>query len=288
MWNFQFAQAKACLRPYAVSALSVALLGMAALVVVAWAHYVLHPRWRIARRRLVALGPHRPTELMSFLDGLVAAAGLARPPRFWIALNRSKAQAVAFGTGRSHHIQLNAGLLGLFYDEPKRDQFAAVVLHELAHVRNRDIGYTYATIAVWRAFLIIAVLPFLALRVLPTVIGQPGGWAVAPMALKAFQPQGAWSMAALAALVFLTYYSILRARETQADITPPPSAIPGRWTSICNTAERGAGPCCDAIPSRTPVAAPWPARSNSAGASCPWCFSPAWRSPRSGTHSAAC
>ena len=219
LWNFQFGQAKACLRPYAVSALSTALLGVAALVLLAWAHYVLHPRWRIARRRLVALGPHGPAELMSFLDGLVTAAGLTRPPKFWIALHRSKAQAVAFGTSRSNHIQLNASLLGLFYDESKRDRFAAVVLHELAHVRNRDIGYTYATIAVWRAFLIVSVLPFLALRVLPTVIGQPGGWAIAPMTLKAFQPQAAWSMAALAILVFLTYYSVLRTRETQADIT---------------------------------------------------------------------
>ncbi len=219
VWAWQFGQAKACLRPYALSALSLALLGMAALIALAAAHYVLHPRWRIRRRRLVALGPAGPAELTSFLDTLVTTAGLARPPRFWIAVNRPRAQAVAFGTGRRNHIQLNDGLIGLFYDPARRAQFAAVVLHELAHVRNRDIGYTYATIAVWRAFIVVGLLPYLALRVLPTLLGRPRGWTLAPMSLQGFQPQAAFSMAALAALVFLTYYSILRARETQADLT---------------------------------------------------------------------
>ena len=40
------------------------------------------------------------------------------------------------------------------------EAFRAVVRHELAHIRNRDVDLTYFTISLWHAFLLGAVLPF--------------------------------------------------------------------------------------------------------------------------------
>jgi len=41
--------------------------------------------------------------------------------------------------------------------------FRAVVLHELAHVRNRDIDITYATVAIWRIHLVLVSAAYLVL-----------------------------------------------------------------------------------------------------------------------------
>ena len=47
-------------------------------------------------------------------------------------------------------------------DTAGTDRFRAVVLHELAHLRNGGVDVTYATIALWRMFLVLALLPDLA------------------------------------------------------------------------------------------------------------------------------
>ena len=45
-----------------------------------------------------------------------------------------------------------------FYtDQPA---FRAVLLHELAHLRNGDVDKTYLTLAIWRAFVAGALIPF--------------------------------------------------------------------------------------------------------------------------------
>ena len=80
--------------------------------------------------------------------------------------------------------------------------FRAVVRHELAHIRNRDVGITYFTIAVWYAFLLVAVLPFLV-----TLLDDSDTLTNVTARL-----------AVLALLVYLTRNAVLRSREVYADL----------------------------------------------------------------------
>jgi hypothetical protein len=99
-------------------------------------------------------------------------------------------------------------------DEPK---FRAIVRHELAHLRNRDVDKAYLTIAIWWAFVVVAVVPMLLLVGQPFLLygpsawhvwGVPGSWAATGYVLG--------SLMVLTALVYLTRNAILRVRETHA------------------------------------------------------------------------
>ncbi|MFF4243622.1 M48 family metalloprotease [Streptomyces sp. NPDC001822] len=112
--------------------------------------------------------------LRPLLDELVATAGLARPPRFVVASAAVTASAVVFGRWRRPTIRLDGGLVAT--SDTQRDRFRAVVLHELAHVRNGDVGVTYFTVALWRVFL-TSVLPLWTAMGLGTLFftGTPEG-----------------------------------------------------------------------------------------------------------------
>ena len=51
-------------------------------------------------------------------------------------------------------------MVALAYTDP--EAVRAIVLHELSHIRNRDVDQTYFTMALWYAFLLVAVIPLLA------------------------------------------------------------------------------------------------------------------------------
>jgi Zn-dependent protease with chaperone function len=76
------------------------------------------------------------------------------------------------------------------------------VLHELSHIRNRDIDQTYLAIAIWRAFVVTALLPLAGLLIFSRQLSWP------PLL---------WRVVVLALLVYLLRNSILRAREWDAD-----------------------------------------------------------------------
>src|SRR5262249_10235084 len=117
-------------------------------------------------------------------------------------------------------IQINAGLVPLFLTD--RTTFRVVVLHELAHVKNRDIGKTYYTVAVWRTFLLVAFVPFVLLNVFPDLIIGPDRWAFTDLSsdlIRSMKVQSFVSVVALTALIFLTRAAVLRSREHLADAT---------------------------------------------------------------------
>ncbi|MFF8904782.1 M56 family metallopeptidase [Streptomyces olivaceoviridis] len=190
--------------------LAVGAVALAAAVAVYW----LLPVWRTRRSRVVPLdamdvhGALRP-----LLDELTAVAGLTRPPRFVVDPAAQTAGAVAFGRRRRPTVCLDVGLV--VTSDPHRDRFRAVVLHELAHLRNGDIGVTYATIALWRVFLVLILLPWAAtgLDVL-LFAGTPDGRSLfAPFNTHSLVLGGLIVMA-----VYLTRAGILRNREIYADL----------------------------------------------------------------------
>jgi Zn-dependent protease with chaperone function len=205
-----------CIKPYAPTALAYALAGVAAVGAFAAVGYLAMPWWRIKRRMLQPLDRVRSTDLHTHLDQLVARMGLASRPTFWLAPEGS-AQGVAFGRQGRCHIQLNAGLVKKYRTDP--DTVTAVVLHELAHVRNRDIRYTYLAVTTWWAFAAAALAPYLLIGVLPLVMDVYPQWWPAELRASSINGHAVISVLALTVLAYLTYTAILRVRESHADAT---------------------------------------------------------------------
>ncbi|PXX61121.1 peptidase M48-like protein [Nocardia tenerifensis] len=185
------------------------LLAVVAVAAVAIAIYLLWPTWR--RRRLLRIDLHSTDELAAELRDLVAVAGLRTSPEFAIDPRSDAVGAVVFGRLGRYTVCLDAGLIAHRSAAPGvlRD----VALHELAHIRNRDVDIAYATVAVWRAFLLCALLPHL--------IGQAVSLATATETWREDWQLGLRGLIRVAVLVALTYLvraDILRTREFYADL----------------------------------------------------------------------
>jgi Zn-dependent protease with chaperone function len=175
--------------------------GTVLLLVVAAVIMFLHPRWIVRRRDLRPLERQDAPEVVDELSALAKESGLREEPRWlWNPLDPSPT-GLAFGRPGSHAIALMGGLVTRRFADPAA--FRAVVRHELAHLRNRDVDLTYATVSLWYAFLLVGLVPFVI-----TIVDQG----------SSFFFSLAWRVLALAILVYLTRNAVLRAREVYADV----------------------------------------------------------------------
>ena len=175
--------------------------GTLVLLAVAAAIALALPRWIVRRRGLRPLRQEDAPALVGELAALAREAELREEPRwFWSPLDPSPT-GLAFGRPGSHAVALMGGLATRQIADPPA--FRSVVRHELAHLRNRDVDLTYATLSLWYAFLLVGVLPF------AVVVADEG-----PRTIIAL----GWRLLALAALVYLTRNAVLRAREVYADV----------------------------------------------------------------------
>ncbi|MGK4585943.1 M48 family metalloprotease [Kitasatospora sp. HPMI-4] len=207
--------------------LSVAgVLGVLALVTLLL--FALHPWWHGRRRRLVPieeLPSPDSTALREELRELVGLAGLSRAPRFLLDPANLRPAGQAFGGLGRRRVSLSVGLVAQRRHAPEK--FRAVVAHELAHVRNGDVTVTYLTLAVWRAFVLVTVLPVLAALADPLLeTTQPLRNPLRGsrhLLLSQFIELG-WFFLVLIALGYVLRVSVLRAREGYAD------ARAAQWT----------------------------------------------------------
>ncbi|MGW9041079.1 M48 family metalloprotease [Streptomyces lydicus] len=206
----------ACLSRYVPSAASwVPLAVLAALLLAAATVYWLLPRWKGRRGRVVPLQAVDPEgELRPLLDELVGVAGLSRPPRFVVAPAAATAGAVVFGRLRRYSVCLHGGLVARRRRDP--EGFRAVVLHELAHLRNHDIDVTYATVALWRVFL-VAVLPAYLFQIAQNLKDSAASAILGP-AERLGTGHELLLSGVMIAFVYLARADILRTRETYADL----------------------------------------------------------------------
>ena len=178
------------------------VFAVAAVLTVAW------PRIKERRAGFRPLEAADAPDVLATLGDLSREAGLQRAPRWvWNPL-RQGVTGLAYGHPGRYAVGLTGGLVVLHSTDP--DGFRAVLRHELAHIRNRDVAITYATLGLWYAFLLAAVLPFAV-----TLIDE-GGFALS----------FTWRLVALAMLVYLTRNAVLRSREIYADVRA--SAADGR------------------------------------------------------------
>lgn len=177
------------------------------LLVVAGLIYWFFPDWKIWRAELVPLSAEDAPEVVAYVEELCREAGLSDfPTLVWNPLNPASS-GLAFGRFGRYYVSLTGGLVSLFYTD--RPAFRAVMLHELAHLRNGDVDKTYFTVAVWWAFVVCVLAPF--------VVTEPAAL------LQIDQPwltlfRHSWRLLVLTALVYLTRNAVLQARETYADV----------------------------------------------------------------------
>jgi Zn-dependent protease with chaperone function len=210
---------RACDAPYDPNLTWVNLTVVAVLLVVAIGVYWFQPAWRGRRSRVVAMEAVDGTGgIRGQLNELVDAAGLTdRVTRFVVDPAKATAGAVVFGRGRVATVCLYGGLIAVREADERR--FRAVVLHELAHIRNRDVGVTNATVAVWRVFLALVLLPAAALDAYDEYQGI--GWSLSGASLPGLHVFNAHHDAVLPLIVvavYLTRASVLRSREIYADV----------------------------------------------------------------------
>jgi Zn-dependent protease with chaperone function len=175
--------------------------GLAIETALALVLYWFYPTWKIRKDKLEPLVLEDAPEIEEALTELCQAAGLKKRPNFfWNPLNLAPG-GVAFGRLGKYRVAISGGLVTLFYTD--LPAFKAVVLHELAHIRNKDIDKTYLTVSVWRAFVLTALLP-LAISFFGRSAGEIAGVG--------------WRAAVLALLVYLIRNAVLRTREVYADL----------------------------------------------------------------------
>ncbi|WP_157740301.1 M48 family metalloprotease [Micromonospora auratinigra] len=204
-----------CVAPVERPTAAWVLVGLAVLLAVAVVLHLATPGWIRRRGRLVEITADGFPRLHAELVRLTAVAGLGRPPTFLLDPTAGSPGGLAFGRAGRYAVRINAGLVPLSVTDP--GTFRAVVLHELAHLRNRDVDLAYAVVALWRAFVVVALVPMVVLLLHPTLLSDPGR---APWHGPGYLP-GLVHLGGRAALfvavAYLARNAVLRARETHAD-----------------------------------------------------------------------
>ncbi len=193
-----------CMAPINRSLAAWVGLGVALLLGVTGAIYWIFPIWKIWRGGLNLLSAgNAPPGLLASLADLCGKSELSRSPVFLLNPYSSANSGVAFGRLGRYYVVLHSGLVMLFQtDQPA---FCAIVLHELAHIRNADVDKTYFTIAIGWAFGLTALLPWVVCRFWP------------PWNFDQLFNAG-WRVLALTALIYLIRNAVLRSREVYADV----------------------------------------------------------------------
>ncbi|MFH8659121.1 M48 family metalloprotease [Streptomyces afghaniensis] len=201
-------------------AATAALLAVAALVY--WWQPRLRERWR---RTVPAESLDTDGSLGPELRALRELAGVTSGVRFRVDPTRTTSGAVVYGRFGEYTVCLHAGLLVRRATDP--EGFRAVVLHELAHIRNRDVEYASASTALWRAFVVLALLPYLWHEGTLLVDGLTGRTA-SPFwpGVASMLTRSVLAGLLLVGLVHLARADLLRRRELYADARAVSSGAP--------------------------------------------------------------
>jgi Zn-dependent protease with chaperone function len=179
------------------------ILMIAVFLLVSVAIFIAMPWW--ARRGLIPLREFAASPGLARTVRKIeqhVRAGAGRRVQVHVAVAAGHGVDRAFGRFGRYAIVLNSSRLAVAAADAGDPALCAVLRHEIAHLRNRDVDLTYLTVAVWWGFLASVVL--------------------LPMAYVAVNaPETLWSLSwrliILLVLFWLLRASVLRAREFYAD-----------------------------------------------------------------------
>ena len=175
--------------------------GISLLICLACLIYWVWPSWIIRRGRLIPLSADDSVDMIACLNDMCHKVGLPYPPIFMLDAANPSISGLAFGRIGRYYMSLPGGLVTLFFTD--RPAFRAIVLHELAHLRNADVNKTYFTLSIFWAFVIATLVPFAA-----TSFDNDISWII----------RTGWRVFVLILLVYFTRNAVLRSREIYADV----------------------------------------------------------------------
>jgi Zn-dependent protease with chaperone function len=127
--------------------------------------------------------------------------------------------ATVLGSNRRPVLCLHLGLVARRLErasEGEEDpEFNAVLLHEFAHIRLGDVTAARSTIAAWRGFLLVALLPYLVIAAILLAHGSVAG--MEESSASAIDQRDLVVTVVLACLGYLARSDVLRNREIYAD-----------------------------------------------------------------------
>jgi Zn-dependent protease with chaperone function len=185
------------------------------LLVLAGGLFFALPVWKTRRNRVIPLAAvDHDGRILRQLEQLAGVAGLERVPRVVVDPCAASTGAVVFGRNRRPTVCLHGGLLVRRTTAPK--DFEAVLLHELAHIRNGDVTLTYATVSLWRMFIAAVLVPYavgFGILVFTPFAQDPPPYQVGLPAWRALVLP-----LLMAVVVYLARSDVLRNRELHADL----------------------------------------------------------------------
>ncbi|GAB7106968.1 hypothetical protein JCM4814A_52820 [Streptomyces phaeofaciens JCM 4814] len=163
--------------------------------------YLAHPLWCVRRRRLRPLTTDDAADLLAELERLRHVAGVGRV-RFFLEPRNSVPSAFVFGLPRRRALALSTGMVVRHHTDPAA--FRAVVLHEMAHLRNRDIEPTYLALTLTTVFGLV-------------LSAYSGRWLASVPLLHPLIVVPLAQALLLGTLALLLLAALVRSREFQAD-----------------------------------------------------------------------
>ncbi|MEV4165878.1 M48 family metalloprotease [Nonomuraea dietziae] len=166
--------------------------------------YAFHPLWAL-RRGPMALagvsGSDAHADLVRRFTVIVEEEVPGKNVRLLVDAGRGEVTGRAFGLPRHHVVVVSLGLVIAHALTPAVVE--AILRHELAHIRNRDVGIAHFTVAIWWSFVLTACAPALV----ATAVWLPSGL-----------PVQCTRLAVIILVLWLARTAVLRAREHHADV----------------------------------------------------------------------
>lgn len=130
-------------------------------IILAVIFYIIHPQRIVHRQRLQPLESEKDVLFAQAVEQLSDMVQLKKTPSVMLSQTKSVG-GQAFGLHNRYILRLNAGMRLAVRKAPTT--FRTIVLHELAHIANCDVGRTYFSQSLWTATIWLAIVPlFVAL-----------------------------------------------------------------------------------------------------------------------------
>lgn len=184
-------------------ALELLVLGVAGLI-----YYWFLPAWIFRQKQLDPLPEKEFAKVRTYLENLREECKINICLQYVWNSNRSISPLV-FGRRGRYYFFLPYGFLNVF-SSGQMKIFRAIALHEIAHLRNKDVNKAYFAQSIWYSFIGIALLSFCGFSILALSSNFAAG--------SVFIFNEFIRILIMFAFVYLIRAAVLRSREVYADI----------------------------------------------------------------------